>query len=61
MMYSVKKIAKMLGVTTFTIRKWCKNGTIKAVKIPPDNDKSQWFIPEEELKRLQGMEIKDDE
>lgn len=53
-MLSVRKVAKMLGVTTYTIRNWAKSGKIKAVKMPNNSDKSQWFISEEEIKRLQN-------
>lgn len=52
-MYNVRKVAKMLDVTTYTIRNWCNNGKIKAVKIPNNSEKAQWFVSEEELARLQ--------
>lgn len=54
-MYSVRKVAKMLDVTTYTVRHWIKNGKLKAVKIPDNSDKSQWFISEEELDRLRNI------
>ncbi len=53
-MLTVRKVAKMLGVTTYTIRNWARQGKIKAVKFPDNSDKSQWFISEEEIKRLQN-------
>ena len=56
-MFSVRKVAKMLDVTTYTVRGWAKSGKIKAVKIPNNSDKAQWFIPEEEIKRLQSRTI----
>ena len=56
-MFSVKKVAKVLGVTTYTVRNWAKNGKIKAVKLPDNSDKSQWFISEEELSRLQNIAV----
>lgn len=58
-MLSVRKVAKMLDVTTYTVRGWAKSGKIKAVKIPNNSDKSQWFIPEEEIKRLQNRTTKE--
>lgn len=60
MMYSIRKTAKMLGVTTYTVRNWCKTGKIKGVKIPDNSEKSQWFVSEQEIARLQG-EIKNNE
>ena len=51
-MLSVRKSAKMLGVTTYTIRNWERSKKIKAVKIPNDSPKSRWYIPEEEIERL---------
>lgn len=52
MMYSIIKAAKTLGVTTYTLRNWCKAKKIKSVKIPCDAPHSRWYIPEEEIIRL---------
>lgn len=52
-MYSVKKSAKMLGVTTYTLRNWAKAKKIKAVKMPDNSKISRWYIPEDEIKRMQ--------
>ena len=46
------KAAKILGVTTFTMRNWCKAKKIKSVKIPCNDPHSRWYIPEEEIIRL---------
>ena len=53
-MYSIRKTAKILGITTYTVRNWAKCQKIKAVKIPDNSQHSQWFIPADEIKRLKG-------
>jgi len=53
-LFSVRKVAKMLGITTYTVRKWAKDKKINAVKIPDNSPKSQWFISESEIERLRG-------
>lgn len=53
-LFSVRKVAKMLDVTTYTVRKWAKEKKINAVKIPDNSQQSQWFIPESEVERLRG-------
>lgn len=60
-MYTIRKTAKMLGVTTYTVRNWARNRKIKAVKIPNDSEKAQWFIPVEEIDRLKNGEHADEE
>lgn len=55
-MFSIRKVSKILGVTTFTVRKWAKDKKIKAVKIPDNSQNSQWFISESEVERLRGVE-----
>lgn len=50
-MLTVTKVAKLFGVTTYTVRHWIKTGKVKAVKIP-DTEKAQWFISQEEADRL---------
>ncbi len=60
-MLSIRKVAKMLGITTYTLRNWAKAGKIKAVKIPNNSDKAQWFISEEEVARMQNGEAKNEE
>ena len=56
-MLTVRKVAKMLGVTTYTVRNWAKTGKIRAIKIPNCSTKSQWFIPEKEIFRIKNEEI----
>ena len=59
-MLTVRRVAKMLGVTTYTVRNWARSGKIKAVKIPNNSDKAQWFISEKELNRIKNEEIMED-
>ena len=54
-MFTIKKVSKMLGVTTYTVRNWAKIKKIKAVKIPDNSPQSQWFIPESEVERFRGI------
>lgn len=46
---TVKEAAKLLHMTTVTILKLCRNGTIKAKKIPGSN---KWLINSDELKKI---------
>ena len=57
-MVSVRKAAKILSVTTYTVRNWARGGKIKAIKIPNDSPKSRWYIPEEEIERLMAKKGK---
>lgn len=57
-MFTVREAAKVLGVTTFTVRNWARRGVIRAVKIPVDSPGSHWFIPEAELNALTGLVMK---
>lgn len=57
-MYTVRQIAKMLNVTTYTVRRWARMAKIKAVKMPENSKKSQWFVSEDEIKRLMNGDIK---
>lgn len=45
--YSVKAVAEVFGVTPYTVREWCKNGTLEAVQ-----PGKEWRIPESEVIRL---------
>jgi predicted site-specific integrase-resolvase len=55
-MYSIRRTSKILGLSTNTLRNWAKGKKIKAVKIPSNSEKAQWFIPESEIERLQKGE-----
>ena len=54
-MFTIRKVSKILGVSTYTVRNWAKVGKINAVKIPDNSQQSQWFISESEVCRLRGM------
>ncbi len=45
--YSTREACKMLGIANRTIRRWIKEGRIRAVNI-----NGRWRIPESEIKRL---------
>jgi len=49
--YKIGQASKMLGVHPNTLRRWRKEGKIKAVKVGRD-----WVYPEEEILRLLQME-----
>lgn len=57
-MYSIREAAKLLGVTTYTIRNWCQQKKIKAVKIPDNSLQAMWRISEEEINKLTNGEPK---
>jgi len=46
--YGTVEAARILGVSVFTVWRWCKEGKIKAGKTPG----GQYRIPREELERL---------
>ena len=45
--YSPEEIAKAWSLNEATVRRWCRNGTLPAVKLG-----KQWRIPEGELRRV---------
>lgn len=55
-MYTLNQVAQILGTTPFTVRNWAKTGKIKAVKIPDDKPQSQWFVPSDEIIKLQQIQ-----
>ena len=48
--YTPAQLAKMLGVTTNRIRRWIKDGLLKANKMG-----RTWLIPQSEVRRLSGL------
>lgn len=46
-----KEVAKMLGVCTRTIYRWCRTGRIKAVNLG-EGDYQLWRIRSEDLERF---------
>ena len=53
--YSTAEVAKRLGKAEFTVREWCRQQRIHAVKRPCGRGNSQeWMISHDELLRIQA-------
>ena len=53
--YSTSDVAKLLGKAEFTVREWCRQQRIHAVKRPCGRGNSQeWMISHDELLRIQA-------
>uniref|UniRef100_A0A7J3KH44 IS607 family transposase n=1 Tax=Staphylothermus marinus TaxID=2280 RepID=A0A7J3KH44_STAMA len=52
--YSTREVCWILGVTNRTLRRWIKEGRIKAVNVY-----GRWRIPESEVKRLLGQPVEE--
>jgi len=50
--YSTREVCEFLGIANRTIRRWIKEGRIRAVNIG-----GRWRIPESEVKRLLGQPV----
>ncbi|MGC8937206.1 MAG: IS607 family transposase, partial [Candidatus Methanomethylicaceae archaeon] len=50
-LYTIKEAKKLLGVTTWTIQKWDREGKIKCVRTIGGRRR----IPESEIKRILGL------
>lgn len=48
--YSVAQLAKMLSVKPYTVRRWIKDKTIEAIRLP--GERGDYRISETEAKRL---------
>jgi len=48
--YSTREVCKILGIANRTIRRWIKEGRVRAVNVG-----GRWRIPESEVKRLLGQ------
>ncbi len=48
--YSTGKVARILGVARYTVRRWIREGRVKAVRV-----NGRWRIPESEIKKLLGV------
>ena len=46
-LYTVAEVAKIFAVTPYTVRLWCRDGTLDAVK-----PGKSWRVPESEVHRL---------
>lgn len=47
--YSARDAAAFLNVTSETVKKYCRDGTIKGTQVGP---KKQWMVLGSEIKRL---------
>jgi putative resolvase len=52
--YSTREACGILGITNRTIRRWIKEGRIRAVNIG-----GRWRIPESEIRRLLGQPVEE--
>ena len=52
--YSTREVCEILGIANRTLRRWIKEGRIRAVNI-----NGRWRIPESEIKRLLGQPIEE--
>lgn len=52
--YSIKQAAKILGVSTTTIKRWIDRGEVPAAHKMPMKYGPAWVIPEKTLKKLKG-------
>lgn len=59
--YPVSVVAKALGKSQRTIRRWIEAGKIKAAELPGRFDKPSYAIPRSELDRLGVSIVEDDD
>jgi len=52
--YSTREVCEVLGIANRTIRRWIKEGRLRAVNI-----NGRWRIPESEVKRLLGEPVEE--
>ncbi|MCD6084781.1 MAG: IS607 family transposase [Desulfurococcales archaeon] len=52
--YSTREVCGILGIANRTLRRWIKEGRIRAVNI-----NGKWRIPESEVKRLLGQPVEE--
>jgi len=52
--YSTREVCEILGITNRTIRRWIKEGRIRAVNV-----NGRWRIPESEIKRVLGQPVEE--
>ena len=52
--YSTREVCEILGIANRTLRRWIKEGKIKAINIG-----GKWRIPESEIKRLLGQPVEE--
>ena len=52
--YSTREVCKILGIANRTLRRWIKEGKIRAVNIG-----GRWRIPESEINRILGQSVEE--
>ncbi len=52
--YSTREVCEILGITNRTLRRWIKEGKIRAINVG-----GRWRIPESEIKRLLGQPVEE--
>ncbi|RLE48113.1 MAG: IS607 family transposase [Candidatus Methanomethylicota archaeon] len=52
--YTTREVCEILGITNRTLRRWIKEGKIRAVNIG-----GRWRIPESEIKRILGQPVEE--
>ena len=52
--YSTREVCEALGIANRTIRRWIKEGRVRAINIG-----GRWRIPESEVKRLLGQPVEE--
>jgi hypothetical protein len=52
--YTPREVARILGKAEFTVREWCRNKRIRAIKRPSMRASGVWAIPHTELLRIQN-------
>lgn len=53
-MYTVKEAAQELNITTYTVRRYLREGIINGTKYV-NTDKGNWHIQESELEKLRTL------
>ena len=52
--YSTREVCEILGIANRTLRRWIKEGKIRAINI-----NGRWRIPESEVKRILGQPVEE--
>ncbi len=52
--YSTREVCEILGIANRTLRRWIKEGKVRAVNVG-----GRWRIPESEVKRILGQPVEE--
>lgn len=53
--YTTAEVSELLGKAEYTVREWCRQGRIQAIKKPCGRGKAgEWLITHDELTRLRN-------